>query len=91
MAQKVNKITINQKDGQIEIYRNDELEKSYDMVMYAERIKSGRVTAIGLANFLAEVINDCLNCKTASSSLHDLNDMEQYYGTYFENIDSFKD
>lgn len=91
MARKVNKITINQKDGHIQVFRNDELEWQCDLVKYAERIAQGRVTPIGFANYFAEVIHDCLNCKTASATLHDLNDMEQYQGTYFENIDYFED
>lgn len=87
MARKVNKISITQQGGKIRIYRNDELEKVFHLDEYMERIKEGKVTASGFGNFLAEIINDCLNCKTASSSLSDLDDLEQYYGTYFENID----
>lgn len=91
MARKVNKISITQQGGKISIYRNDELEKVYHMDKYMERIKEGKVTASGFGNFLAEIINDCLNCKTASSRLSDLDDLKQYYGTYFENIDQFAD
>lgn len=91
MARKVNKISITQQGGTISIYRNDELEKVYYMEQYMSRIKEGKVSAAGFANFIAEIMHDCLNCKTASSKLTDLDDLEQYYGTYFENIDCFSD
>ena len=62
-----------------------------DCAKYIERIKEGKVSPEGMANYIAEVIHDCLNCKTASSKLTDLDDLEQYFGTYFENIDQFVD
>ena len=88
---KENKIKITQEDGIISIYRNEELEQSYDLVYCVERIKEGKIDAIGLANFVAEIMNDALNCKTATSTLHDLNDRKLYFGTYFEEIDHLED
>ena len=88
---KQNKITIEQKDGRISIHRNGELEQTYDLARYVERIKEGKVDAINLANFVAEIMNDALNCKTAKSTLHDLNGKQAYFGTYFEEIDHFEE
>ena len=84
---KKQKITIEQEDGNISIYRNGEFEQSYDLARYVERIKEGEVDAIAVANFIAEIMNDALNCKSASSALHDLNEKKAYFGTYFESID----
>lgn len=84
---KENKISITQKDGKIEISRNGELESRYHFDATVERIKEGKINAVALANMIAEIMCDCLNCKTASAALKDLNEMEQYRGTYFENID----
>ena len=88
---KKNKIKITQEDGTIRIYRNEELEHRYDLARYVERIKEGKVDAISFANFVAEIMNDALNCKTATSVLHDLNDRQAYFGTYFEEIDYFSE
>lgn len=85
MAKKKNLIKITQENGIVRIYRNGEYEKGYDFNRCSD------LTPIALGNMIAEIINDCLNCKTASSSLQDLNDTKSYYGTYFENIDYFND
>ena len=92
MAKKVNKIDITQENGMIKISRNGEgPEWSMDVNRYIERIKEGKVTPQSMANFLAEVINDCLNCKTASSALTDLDELGQYStNTYFGDIDHFE-
>ena len=90
MAKK-NKISITQQEGVIKISRNDELETTYNIAGLVEDIKKGDTNAQGLANMIAEIMCDCLNCKTASAALHDLDDLKQYFGTYFENIDSFTD
>ena len=82
---KKNKIKITQENGIVRIYRNGEYEKGYDFNQAKE------LTPVGLANMIAEIINDCLNCKSVSSSVQDLNDTKSYYGTYFENIDRFTD
>ena len=89
MANKVNKIQITQENGMIKIFRNGEgPEWSMNVTKYMERIKDGKVTSQGMANFIAEVINDCLNCKTASSALTDLDELGQYStNTYFGDID----
>lgn len=88
---KVNKMKITQKDGVIEIYRNDELEQIYDCNRWISSITSGTLSNIGLANMLAEIINDCLNCKSTTSELHDLNDKRAYRGTYFDYLDYIQD
>lgn len=91
MAKKINKIEITQQDGFIKVFRNGEYEQGYDFNNVVERIKEEGMTAVGLANWIAEMLNDSLNCKTASSVLKDLNDKQQYRGTYFEYIDQFTD
>jgi hypothetical protein len=87
MKNKTNKISITQENGIVKIYRNEELEKSYDFNRNLT-FENGS-TVIGFANMIAEIINDCLNCKTATSSVTDLNDTKSYRGTYFEFIDQF--
>lgn len=89
MAKKVNKIQITQENGMIKIFRNDDgPEWSMDVTRYIERIKEDKVTPQSMANFIAEIINDCLNCKTASSALTDLDELGQYSNnTYFGDID----
>lgn len=82
---KKNKIKITQENGIVRIYRNGEYEKGYDFNRCLD------LTPIALGNMIAEIINDCLNCKSATSTLHDLNDTMSYQGTYFENIDHFTD
>ena len=82
---KKNKIKITQENGIVRIYRNGEYEKGYDFN------RCSNLTPIALGNMIAEIINDCLNCKSATSTLHDLNDTMSYQGTYFENIDHFTD
>ena len=82
---KKNSIKITQENGVVKIYRNGEYEKGYDFN------RLGEFSPVGLANMVAEIINDCLNCKSATSTLHDLNDTRSYFGTYFENIDHFTD
>ncbi len=91
MKKKQQAIKITQQDGFVKIHRNGECEQSYDFNIVVKKIESGEMTAISLANFVAELINDSLNCKTASSMLEDLNDCKQYRGSYFEDIDCFTD
>lgn len=86
---KQNAIKITQENGKISIYRNGECEHQIFCNRVVERIKQGDLSEIGLANYFAEVINDCLNCKTAVSVVEDLNDTKPYRGTYFEDIDQF--
>ena len=88
---KKQKIEITQKDGVINIARNSEVEKTIDLNRAIKNIKDEFMDEIGLANMIAEIIHDCLNCKSAVASLKDLNDKRQYFGTYFENIDYFTD
>ena len=84
---KKQKIEITQENGVIEIYRNGELEHRFLLGVVIERIKQDKISEIALANWMAEMLCDCLNCKSASATLKDLNDTEQYSGTYFEQID----
>lgn len=84
---KQNKIKITQENGFIKIYRNDEYEQGYDLNWTVDAIKEGKMSNVSLANWIAEIINDSLNCKTASSMVQDLNDTRSYRGTYFESID----
>ena len=91
MANKENKINITQQDGFIKIIRNGEYEQGYDFNKVLERIKDDKMSAVGLANWIAEMLNDSLNCKSATATLNDLNDTASYRGTYFENIDQFTD
>ena len=81
------KIEITQKDGVITISRNGEVETRYNMDRTIELIESGKMTSVGLANMIAEIMYDCLNCKSATASLKDLNETDAYQGTYFETID----
>ena len=91
MAKQLNKINITQQDGFIKIIRNGEYEQGYDLNKVVERIKEGEMSAISLANWIAEMLNDSLNCKSVTATLKDLNDTSSYRGTYFENIDQFTD
>ena len=86
---KKQKINIEQKDGVIKVYHNDQLAYVYDCNYLIKSIKDDGTNAIGLANELAEMIHDALNCKKASASLKDLNDTRSYRGTYFEQIDFY--
>lgn len=88
---KKQKIEITQKDGVVKISRNGTVEKIYYIERVVDRIKTEKMTTIGLANMIAEIMHDCLNCKSAVSTLKDLNESDQYFGTYFENIDYFTD
>ena len=88
---KKQKIEITQKDGKITISRNGEVEAIYHIDKMIDRIKKGDTTPIELANTIAEIMHDCLNCKTAASKLKDLNETDAYFGTYFEGIDCFTD
>lgn len=90
---KQHKLHITQKDGIIEILRNGEVDYIYDCNRLINRIKEEKMDSIGLANHLAEIIYGCLNCKTATCRLTDLNERNQYSdeGTYFEFIDTFED
>ena len=84
---KTRKIKLTQENGLICGYINDELEYTFDANFIIERVTEGHMNSIGLANIIAELIHDCLNCKTASASLHDANDTKSYRGTYFEYFD----
>lgn len=84
-------IKITQKDGVIGIYRLGEMEASYHIDKIVQRIKDDKMSAVALANMVAEIMNDCLNCKSAVATLEDLNDTKSYRGTYFEDIDCFTD
>lgn len=83
----VNNIIINQEDGFITIIRNDEEEHCIDINRTFSRIKGSNTSPVAIANWIAEMLHDCLNCKTASCELYDLNDTSAYIGTYFEWID----
>ena len=84
-------IKITQKDGVISIIRLGEVEATYHINKIAERIKDEKMSSIALANMIAEIMHDCLNCKKAIATLEDLNDTKSYRGTYFEDIDCFTD
>lgn len=88
-TKKVNKIDITQQGGIISINRNDEgPEWRMDCGKYVDRIKEGKVTPERMANYIAEIICDCLNCKTASAALSDLDELGHYSeSTYFSDID----
>lgn len=88
----MNKIDIVQENGRILINRNLELEQSYDLNRVIKLVKEDKVDAIWLANFIAEIMYGCLNCKSASAKLKDLNERHQYSSdpTYFEMIDHFE-
>lgn len=89
---KTNKIDIIQENGLIQVNRNGELESSYECNMIVQKIKTGKWDAICLANFIAEIMHGCLNCKSASAKLVDLNERYQFSEcTYFDNIDYFED
>ena len=91
MKKKQQAIRMIQQDGVIKIHRNGECEQSYNFNIVVSKVKSGEMTSVELANFVAELINDSLNCKTATSMLEDLNGCNQYRGTYFEDVDCFTD
>ena len=80
-----------QKDGKIFVERNEEIEFTLDVNILLKNYADGKTDAIGIANYIAEIINDCLNCKSAKSNLSDENDRRSYNGTYFELIDRFTD
>ncbi len=84
-------IKITQKDGVIGIYRLGELEACYHIDETVKAIQDSEMSAVALANMIAEIMYDCLNCKKAVASLEDLNDTKSYRGTYFEDIDQFTD
>lgn len=87
-TKKVIKLDITQQGGIVKVSHNGELEYSIDCVRYIQRIKEDKVTPQSMANFIAEIINDCLNCKTASAALHDLDELGQYStDTYFGDLD----
>ena len=89
---KKQKIEITQENGTIKVYRNGTYETGYDINYIVKLIRERedvQATGINLANMIAEIMNDCLNCKSASSSLKDLNDKKAYQGTYFESIDFY--
>ena len=85
------KIKITQKDGVISIHRLGEVECSYRVYETVEKIQTGQMSAVELANMIAEIMCDCLNCKKAVATVEDLNDTKSYRGTYFEDIDAFTD
>jgi hypothetical protein len=87
---KVKKLDITQQGGIVKVSRDGELEYSIDCVRYIQRIKEDKVSPQSMANWIAEIINDCLNCKTASAALSDLDELGQYStNTYFSEIDYF--
>ncbi|MBQ2972393.1 MAG: hypothetical protein IJD68_07580 [Ruminococcus sp.] len=90
---KTNKIDIIQESGLLQILRNGELEKSYGFNRIVKLIKEEKIDAVWLANFVAEIMHGCLNCKSASAKLKDLNGRCQFSPdpTYFEMIDQFDD
>lgn len=88
---KVQGIKITQKDGVIGIYRLGELEAYYHIDETVKAVQTGEMSAVALANMIAEIMHDCLNCKKAIATLEDLNDTKSYRGTYFEDIDQFTD
>ncbi len=86
--QKTRHINIEQKDGTIRCYVNGELEYTYDGNFIVERVKEGYMNGINVANLIAEIMHDCLNCKTATAELHDLNEAGNYHDyTYFSSFD----
>ena len=87
MTKKKQNIKITQEDGFVKIHRNGEYEQGYDLNRVVEKIKDGTMTNVSLANWMAELINDALNCTKVSSALTDLNDTKTYRGTYFEGLD----
>lgn len=91
MKKKQQVIKMIQQDGVIKIHRNGECEQSYNFNIVVNKVKSGDMTAIELANFVGELVNDSLNCKTATSVIEDLNGCNQYRGTYFEDLNYFTD
>ena len=88
---KVQGIKITQQDGVISIIRLGEVEAQYHINGIVERIKDDKMSSIALANMIAEIMCDCLNCKKAVATVEDLNDTQSYRGTYFEDIDHFTD
>lgn len=90
---KTNKIDIIQENGLIQVIRNGELESSYECNKIVQKIKADEWDAVWLANFIAEIMHGCLNCKTASAKLEDLNHRYQFSSepTYFECIDHLED
>ena len=72
------KLNIQQKDGVVYIYEGDELQTTISLT------RKDKMSEVALANMVAELIHDCLNCKNVKAELHDLNDTKSYYGTYFE-------
>ncbi len=90
---KTNKIDIIQENGLLQLIRNGELEKTYEFNRVLRLFKEEKIDAVWLANFVAEIMHGCLNCKSASAKLKDLNERHQYSSdpTYFEMIDQFDD
>lgn len=90
---KTNKIDIIQENGLLQLIRNGELEKTYEFNRVVRLIKEDKIDAVWLANFVAEIMHGCMNCKSASAKLKDLNETYQYSSdpTYFEMIDHFED
>lgn len=76
----VNNIIINQEDGFITIIRNGDEEHCIDINSTFSRIKGGDTSPVAIANWIAEMLYDCLNCKTASCEIYDLNDTRSYFG-----------
>jgi len=86
--QKTRKIVINQHNGFISCLVDGEPEYSFDANFIIERVNEGYMTGVSLGNIIAELIHDCLNCKTAKAELHDLNDTKSYSDcTYFSSFD----
>ena len=93
MKTKQKKLKIIQEGGVIFVDRKGETEYDWETEyrlncnILAEKVKEGKITSIDLANIIAELIHDSLNCKSASATLRDNNEKNAYRGTYFENID----
>ena len=88
MAQKIKELGITQQGGTVKITRNGETEWKLDCAWYVERIKEGKVSPERMANFIAEIIHDCINSKYATAGLTDLDELGQYsMSTYFSDLD----
>lgn len=71
------KLRIEQKDGYVKVYENDELQVSYNFTKHERR------SDIALANMIAELLYDTVNCKDVRvTNLYVCNDTRSYMGTY---------
>ena len=74
------KVKTTQKDGLVVVQESITGEVLYDKDFsdIVFRIKEGYLDAIGLANYVAELMHDCINMELVSSSLSDLNERGVY-------------